>query len=152
MHSINSQIKHQPKRKIKDPVFKPETNQPIIKCVIKTNKIAGPQPKVSTTTTVQKVQSGQTVLAGNPSKKRVPPTPTERDIPVKRINMLKESEPAGDTSTNVEETINGDNNSNPLQVPTPNGEEFSPELQKLHELLKADMEQMLIKPLEDRMS
>ena len=66
--------------------------------------------------------------------------------------MQKESESADDTMNDVEETTIGDNNSNPLQVPTPNGEELSLELQKLHELLKVDMEQMLIKPLEDRMS
>ena len=43
-----------------------------------------------------------------------------------------------------------DNNQKPSQ--DKEEQELSPELQKLRELLKSDMKQVLIKPLEDRMS
>ena len=43
----------------------------------------------------------------------------------------------------------GDNKDLCPPTPKPKEPELSPELQRLQELLKADMQEMLIKPLED---
>ena len=131
------------KKKGKEPSFKPEVNQPAIKSVIKSTK----------TVTGQKIRSSVLKVQGEPNelnckqvKKRHPPTPPERNTPAKCLNMSLTIE---NLQTSDEATTKDNNISTPVLI---NGTELSPELQKLRELLKSDMEEMMIKPLRDRMT
>ena len=62
MQRTNLQPKRFPKKKNKDLTFKPESNQPIIKSVIKPNKVGNSTP-------VQKSQGDQTALTSTSTKK-----------------------------------------------------------------------------------
>ena len=143
MQNTNFQPKRQVKKNVREPSFKPEVNQPIIKSVIKATKTVTSH---KTMFSVHKVHGELCELTGNQAKKRHPPTPPERNTPLKRLNMsqtLENSLSSDETTTNVD------------NIPTPmpiNGTELSPELQKLCELLKLDMEEMMIKHLRDRMT
>ena len=149
---LNTSIKgqHQPKKPMKETAFKPELNQPNIKSVI-TEKVTKMTKSVSKT--VHKGKSDPIALNKEP-KKCSPPTPPEKPIPAKRINMSQElnnlhgdTPKTGDTKT-IEETI-GNNKPNEEEMEDASSQpktkpELSPELQYLHELLKADMEEMMI--------
>ena len=152
----NSTVKAN-KWKVKETVFKPESNQPTIKHVIipKPRKEQDQEKQ-----TIQPVQRGQSLLATysgkKPSsmKKRDPPTPPEVNQPSKRLNMDPDKE-----HVEKEETVTGDNNlvdsvlgDNNEPVPKPKKIIVSPELLELREMLKEDMKEMLIKPLELRIT
>ena len=143
MQNNNSQPKRLVKKKVKEPIFKPEVNQPAIKSVIKSSKTVTGQ---KTKSLVLKVHDEPNELNSKQVKRRHPPTPPERNTPTKCPNMSLTPEHP-DTS---DEGTNKDNNiSTPVLI---NGTELSPELQKLCELLKSDMEEMMIKPLRERMN
>ena len=111
---------------------------------------------------VQSVQKGQTHLAtitdqdqGSTSKKkRDPPTPPDINQPSKRLIMDPDKE-----IVEEEEIVIGDNDlintalgNNNEPAPKPKKIIVSPELLELREMLKEDMKEMLIKPLELRMT
>ena len=75
------------KKKLKEPTFKPESNQPNIKNLIIPPQNRGQKVKPKTTTTTP-VQKGGHIPGNNNSKlkKREPPTPPER------INSAKKSQ------------------------------------------------------------
>ena len=144
------------KRKVKETVFKPESNQPTIKHVITPKPRKEQDQEKQMTQPVQREQSLLATYSGkNPSsiKKRDPPTQPEINQPSKRLNMDPDKE-----HVEKEETVTGDNN--PVDsVPGDNNEPVpklkkiivSPKLLELREMLKEDMKEMLIKPLELRM-
>ena len=160
---LNTSIKgqHQPKKPMKETAFKPELNQPNIKSAI-TQKVT--KTNKSVLKAVQKGKPDPITLNREP-KKCSPPTPPERSIPAKRFNMIHEvnisygdTPKIGDTKT-IERTT-GDNKPDEEEMddgsqmtPQPKTKpELSPELQYLHELLKADMEEMMIQPIKVHMS
>ena len=153
MFNNSTQVKNQSKRKTKETVFKPENNQPIIKSVI-TPKLVKEKAeknliKHQQVDKVRKVQKASSEKEPSLTKKRQPPTPPERDQPSKRLNMNPQDEESAIGNNN--NTSNGTgNNTNPL--PKPGGPLINPELLQLREMLKEDMKEMLIKPLEDRMT
>ena len=151
------EVKKISKRKGKETVFKPELNQPTIKNVI-TPKLRKDQDQEKQE--VQSVQKGQSPLTTIPdknptsTKKRDPPTPPDINQPTKRLNMDPDKEIVED-----EEIVTGDNDlsenvpgNNNEPVPKPKKIIVSPELLELREMLKEDMKEMLIKPLELRMT
>ena len=153
----STEVKKLSKRKVKETVFKPESNQPTIKNVI------APKPRKEQDQDkqmIQPVQRGQslstTYLERNPTsmKKRDPPTPPEINQLSKRLNMDPDKE-----LIEEEETVTGDNNlvdsvpsNNNEPAPKPKKIIVSPELLELREMLKEDMKEMLIKPLEIKMT
>ena len=159
---LNTSIKgqRQPKKPMKETAFKPELNQPNIKSVI-TQKVTKNNKSLSKA--VQKGKPDPIALNKEP-KKRSPPTNPERSVPAKRINMSHEvnilhgdTPKIGDTKTI--EGITGDNKPDEEKMdegsqttPQPKMKpELNPELQYLRELLKADMEEMMIQPFKVRM-
>ena len=157
MLNNSTEVKKISKRKVKETVFKPESNQPTIKNAI-TPKLRKEQDQEKQK--AQTVQKGQTPLATFPgknptsTKKREPPTPPDMNQPSKRLNMDPDKE-----IVEEEENVTGDNDlvdtvpgNNNEPAPKPKKIIVSPKLLELREMLKEDMKEMLIKPLELRMT
>ena len=167
------------KKKSKEVSFKPEVNQPIIKSVIGSKEKR--KNSIVKTNLVQKVKGNTSApnTSNTISKKRDPPTPPKCQTPSKRPNMSasrkeEEDREEMDTGDNQEqhyggvpgdnneftheepedqtETAKGDSGQKPKKKKKLELRELSPELQYLRELLQEDMQEMLIKPLEDRMT
>ena len=158
MLNNSTEVKKISKRKVKETVFKPESNQPTIKNII-TPKLRKEQDQEKQE--VQTVHIGQTPLTAIPdknptsTKKREPPTPPDMNQPSKRLNMdpdkeiVEEEEEEVISDNNVADIVPGNNNK---PAPKPKKIIVSPELLELREMLKEDMKEMLIKPLELRMT
>ena len=160
MFNNSIEVKKISKQKVKETVFKPESNQPTIKNII-TPK---PRKEQDQEQEVQSVQKGHTILTTipgkNPSssmKKREPPTPPDNNQPSKRLNMdpdkeILEEEETVTSDNDQADNVPGNNSVNSDPVPKPRKIIVSPELLELREMLKEDMKEMLIKPLELRMT
>ena len=157
MLNNSTEVKKLSKQKVKETVFKPESNQPTIKNAIAPKPRKEQDQDKQTIQPVQRQQSlSTTYLERNPTsmKKRDPPTPPKINQSSKRLNMDPDKE-----LVEEEETVTGDNNlvdsvpgNNNEPAPKPKKIIVSPELLELREMLKEDMKEMLIKPLELRMS
>ena len=160
-------------KKAKDTVFKPELNQPTIKNIIpKTTR-----PK--STSAITQVQKGYSDLPApkvkqNDIKKQSPPTPPEHEVSSKRLNMNQDIDKDTDKqlvtgdNRNEDQMDTGDNGpkqddgkgeidqekgaSGKKEDQNQDEPELSPELQCLRELIRGDMERLMIKPLLDRMT
>ena len=155
-------MKKAQKKKVKDTIFKPEANQPGIKNIImpkiQKDKLDKNKQNIQPVQKVHKT-GAEKESTPNPnqslSKKREPPTPPDKENPSKRINMLNPD----DNKQQNEEPVTSHNGKPPEDIgdntdsdTEPDKFAISPELLKLHEMLKKDMQKLLIKPLEDRMT